>query len=201
MKKTALLLLFITLSACNSKENNEKQKRLIVETMQKDRNGTKTDLKIEFSKFDISDITVGDSISILNEGFQKKKEKQIGYAEGNVKRNQKDIEEINQKLENSKRSSTQKLTDKGLKRMKKSSLKKVKTKLEKVRNWNPAYLNRYEDRDKSEILVKKAVATFSYFNAKLNTRQERTETFVLAKDESKVLGLILKGQFIDINKN
>ncbi|MDN6316881.1 MAG: hypothetical protein L0J49_03345 [Lactococcus lactis] len=201
MKKTALLLLFITLSACNSKENNEKQKRLIVETMQKDRNGTKTDLKIEFSKFDISDITVGDSISILNEEFQKKKEKQIGYAEGNVKRNQKDIEEINQKLENSKRSSTQKLTDKGLKRMKKSSLKKAKTKLEKVRNWNPAYLNRYEDRDKSEILVKKAVATFSYFNAKLNTRQERTETFVLSKDESKVLGLILKGQFIDINKN
>lgn len=67
--------------------------------------------------------------------------------------------------------------------------------LEDAKNWKPKNLNRYEGQDGSQLLVKKAVTTFSYFNPSLQTRQERTETLVFDKDGSTVLGIIQNGKF------
>jgi aspartate oxidase len=75
-------------------------------------------------------------------------------------------------------------------------LRKTEVSLEKIQKEKAATLEKYEGLDKNELLVKKAIAKFSYFNPKLNTRQERTETFVLSKDGSEVLGRISNGKML-----
>lgn len=46
--------------------------------------------------------------------------------------------------------------------------------------------------ERKRIIVKKPITTFSYFNPKPNTKQERTETFLLSKDGLKILALVYK---------
>ncbi|PKD21812.1 hypothetical protein APR41_02195 [Salegentibacter salinarum] len=72
----------------------------------------------------------------------------------------------------------------------KNGLEKALLSLEKTQDQKAVALGKYENQDDNVVLVKKVVTTFSFCNPKLNTRQERTETFVLSKDGSKVLGVV-----------
>lgn len=73
-------------------------------------------------------------------------------------------------------------------------LEKAQLSIGKIQDQKAVALGEYENLDKNVVLVKKAETKFSFFNPKLNTRQERTETFVLSKDGSKVLGIIYTGR-------
>jgi|GEM_PF-2955083 hypothetical protein len=86
--------------------------------------------------------------------------------------------------------------NKSLIRLYENGLRKTEGSLEKTQKEKIAALEKYEGLDRNELLVKNAVAKFSYLNPKLNTRQERTETFILSKDGSEVLGRIDDGKMV-----
>lgn len=71
MRKLYFLLLFpLVWLSCSSPSNYEKA---IIDYLEIDKKGVKTDLKIEFLSMNVSNITVADSISILQKQFEAKK--------------------------------------------------------------------------------------------------------------------------------
>jgi hypothetical protein len=160
--------------------------------------GVKTDLKIKITNLEVSDITVADSIAILEEKYKKEKLSKINVAESKIAGAKKSVDEITTKIDTNDASTlnrkADKLSDETLKKILLRELNEKEENLKEVQDWQPKYLNKYTGREKNELLVKKAITTFSYFNPKLNTRQERTETFVLSKYGSEVLGILYKNK-------
>ena len=195
MKKLFYILSLILFS-CSDYSNAQEQ--LIIDYLEISSGGVKTNLKIKITNLEVSDITVADSIAILEEKYKKEKLSKINVAESRIAGAKKSIDEITTKIDTNDASTlnrkADKLSDETLKKVLQRKLKEKEENLKEVQDWQPEYLNKYTSRDESELLVKKAITTFSYFNPKLNTRQERTETFVLSKDGSKVLGIIYKGR-------
>lgn len=192
MKKSFIILL-VALTGCNTGKNTDQQKQAIINFLQEDAKEVKTDLQIEILNLEISDITVADSIAILKNRYEKEKASKIKKAEDALKRSQKTLDKQLKILE-SKTEKRDRIVDEIFEKKERKSVEANKNQLEEIRNWNPAYLNRYEGRDNSELLVKKATTTFSYFNPSLQTRQERTDTFVFSKDGKKVLGMMSRGK-------
>ena len=194
--KKLFYLSTLLLFSCST--NSNAQEALIVDYLQTSSSGVKTDLKIDISSIEVSDITVADSIAILREKYEQDKLSKTKIAEGAVTAAQKSVDELTTKIDTNDASTLQKRMDKigdeTLQRIMLRNLEEKKVELREVQEWQPEYLKKYASREESNLLVKKAIATFSYFNPKLNTRQERAETFVLSKDGSKVLGLVHKGK-------
>lgn len=73
MKKLYFLILLpLVWLSCSSPSNYEKA---IIDYLETDKKGVKTDLQIKFLFIDVSYITVADSISILQDQFEIKKAK------------------------------------------------------------------------------------------------------------------------------
>jgi hypothetical protein len=194
--KKLLYILSLILFSCS--DYSIAQEQLIIDYLETSSGGVKTDLKIRITNLEVSDITVGDSIAILEEKYEKEKLNKINFAESRIAGAEKSIDEITTKIDTNDASTLNrrmdKLSDETLKKILLRELNEKKKKLKEVQGWQPKYLNKYTGRDENELLVKKAVTILSYFNPKLNTRQERTETFVLSKDGSEVLGVVYKGK-------
>jgi len=154
----------------------------------------KTDLKIDISYIEVSDITVADSLSFIEIKFQERIAKEEESIES-FKSNIKSAKEENKTLDRSNVDNLAKISaNNSVIKLYKNGLKKALLSLEKTKDQKVVALGKYENQDENAILVKKGVTNFSFFNPKLNTRQERTETFVFSKDASKVLGIIYKGR-------
>lgn len=198
MKKT-ILILFIALSACNNQQSTDKQKKLIADFLQQDAKGVKTDLKIKVSKLDISNIHVSDSITTLKKRFKDKKAAKIKSAKSEVASSKKSLEEKQKKLKSNPQKTSKQRSDYAVNNammgLTRDGLEKAQKRLKEAKNWRPDYLKRYDASNHNKLLVKKAVTTFSFFNPKLQTRQERTETFILSKEGNQVLGMMYKGKF------
>jgi len=192
--KKILLLFLIALTACNSQQNTDAQKQAIINFLQEDAKGVKTDLKIEVSQLEITDVTVADSISILKERYQleiEKAQKSIENFQSNIDSAMKE----NESLDNSNIDNLAKISaNKSISEMYQSGLEKAQAALKEVEKQKSLSLAKYEDNDESKLLVKKAVTTFSFFNPRLQTRQERTDDFVLSKDGLEVLAIIENGK-------
>ncbi|SDS26418.1 hypothetical protein SAMN04487764_1818 [Gillisia sp. Hel1_33_143] len=193
MKKVFPFLL-ITMMACNSQQNIDAQKQAIVNFLQEDAKGVKTDLKIEVSQIEITDVTVADSISILKERYQaeiEKAQKSIDNFQSNIDSAMKE----NKSLDNSNIDNLANIAaNKSIGEMNQRGLEKAQAALKEVDKQKSISLAKYEDRDENELLVKKAETTFSFFNPRLQTRQERTDDFVMSKDGSEVVGIIENGK-------
>ncbi|WP_298527576.1 hypothetical protein [uncultured Christiangramia sp.] len=193
MKKVLPFLLF-TIMACNSQQNTDAQKEAIINFLQEDAKGVKTDLKIEVSELEITDVTVADSINFLKNKYQTeidKAQKSINNFKSNIHSTEKD----NDSLDNSNMDDLARISaNNSLIQLYRRGLEKSKAKLEEAEKQKSLSLNKYQDRDKNELLVKKAETTFSFFNPRLQTRQERTDDFVLSKDGTEVLGIIENGK-------
>jgi len=194
MKKVLPFLLF-TMMACNSQQNTDAQKKAIINFLQEDAKGVKTDLKIEVSQIEITDVIVADSISILKERYQseiEKAQKSIDNFQSNIDSAMKE----NKSLDNSNIDNLAKIAaNKSIGEMYQRGLEKAQATLKEVEKQKSISLAKYEDRDENELLVKKAETTFSFFNPRLQTRQERTDDFVLSKDGSEVLGIVENKKF------
>lgn len=174
----SICLLFITVS-CNDKDNV--YKTTVLDYLQTE-DGIKTDFKIEFQKFDLSDITVGDSIKILQEQYQMEKQKKIDSAQQVVTRFEDAIKKQEKKGDE--------LVAKTLVARYKKDLEKAKAELEQALSWQADYVNRYDNRSTSEVLAKKADTDFSFQNPKLTVRQEISAYFVLSPDGTKCYKMI-----------
>jgi hypothetical protein len=171
------------ISICVSCSTQSEYERVITEALEIT-NGTRTDLQIKYSRLEVSDVSVADSIAILQEYFEAEKEKKIRSAEKDVGRKEGSIAEQREKLEKAK-SGADKVVANVLIKQWERELIDYKERLEKAKNWKPDYLNRYDSRNISEILAQKAKATFSFFNPKLQTRQEMSALFILSPDGKK----------------
>jgi len=194
MKKVLPILLF-TIMACNSQQNTEAQKEAIINFLQEDAKGVKTDLKIEVSQLEITDVTVADSINFIKNKYQTeidKAQKSINNFQSNIHSTEKD----NDSLDNSNMNDLAKISaNNSLIQLYRRGLEKSKAKLEKAEKQKILSLAYYDDSDENGLLVKKAATTFSFFNPRLQTRQERTDDFVFSKDGFEVLGIITNGKF------
>lgn len=120
--------------------------------------GIKTDFKIEFSKFEVSDITVGDSIKILQEQYQSEKQKKIESEQKSVIRWEEAIEKQQKKGND--------LVAKTLASRYRKDLEKAKEELQKVNEWTADYIPRYDSCSQSELLPKKVETYFSFQDRK-----------------------------------
>lgn len=138
--------------------------------------GIKTDFQIEILSIDVSDITVAYSISILQKQFEAEKTKKIESI-------QSSILHLQDKIQEQKEKNNQVVTKALVSRWEKD-LEKCQFELSFAQNWNADYLNKYDSRNTSEILAKKADCRFSFFNPQLQTRQELSALFTLSADGS-----------------
>lgn len=174
-----LLLCFIP--SCSSQSEYEKLLTDFIEI----RGNVRTDFNVKFESIDISDVTVGDSIQILKDQFNKEKANLVLKQEKEVERYKKQITEIETKT-------SQDIADIVILKGYKEKLYDYESDLQKAKNWTPDYLTKYDSRALGEILVKKAICTFSVLDPKLQTRQTYKDAlFILSADGETPLRAIL----------
>lgn len=180
MRKLYFLILFpLVWFSCSSPSNYEKT---IIDYLETDKKGIKTDLQIEFLSIDVSDITVADSISILQKQFEEEKAKKIESIQNSMFR-------LQEKIQEQKGKKNQAVAKALISRWEKD-LEKLQSDLTITQDWKADYLNRYDSRNTSEILAKKADCRFSFFNPQLQTRQELSALFTLSADGSRCNNMV-----------
>lgn len=172
----ALMALFF---GCSSSQSEYEK---VITDFLETKNGVKTDLQIKYSKLDVSEISVSDSIAILQEQFEAEKAKKIQSIEQTIKLKEESIAE--------QQNSDNKLVASVLIKGWQKELAREKEDLEKAQNWKPDYLTRYDNHNPSDILSRKADVTFSYFNPQLQTRQEMSAWVILSADGKQCYRLI-----------
>ncbi|TFD91933.1 hypothetical protein E2605_19030 [Dysgonomonas capnocytophagoides] len=180
MRKLFCLILFpLVWLSCSSSSNYEK---VIIDYLETNKKGVKTDLQIEFLSIDVSDITIADSISILQKQFETEKAKKIESIQGSISRLQNKIQE--------QKGKKNQVVAKALISRWEKDLEKYQSELSIAQDWLADYLNRYNSRNTSEILAKKADCKFSFFNPQLQTRQELSALFILSADGSRCNNMV-----------
>lgn len=177
MKKSFLLLFLISL-LCSCSSPQSEQEKLITDFLETN-NGVKTDLQIKYSKFEVSNILVSDSLAILKDQFETEKTKKIASIESTISNKEKSIAE--------QRAKKNKVVANSLIKMWEDDLVKQRRYLEEAKNWKPSYLSKYDSRNESEVLVQKIDITFSYFNPKLQVKQEMSAFVLLSADGKQCL--------------
>lgn len=172
----ALMALFF---GCSSSQSEYEK---VITDFLETKNGIKTDLQIKYSKLEVSDISVADSIAILQEQFEAEKAKKTQSIEQIIKQKEASITE--------QKNSNNRVVANTLINMWERELTREKENLEKAKNWKPDYLTRYDNRPPSDLLAKKADVTFSYFNPQLQTRQEMSAWIILSADGKQCYRLI-----------
>lgn len=173
MKKLFFIIsLYLVVSACSGQS---KYQKAIVDYLETEK-GVRTDLKIKFLDFDISDITVADSILYYQEKYTIEKEKKIKDAKASVKHWQNAIDK--QKGKNTP-------VSKALISDFKEKLKTAESNLKSAQDWSPDYLSKYEGLESSKTLAKKVKSRFTFLNPRLQTRQEINAIFILSANGEK----------------
>ncbi len=170
------IVIFLSLTSCTT--SNDVYKNTVLDYLQTG-DGIKTDFKIEFQKFELSDITVADSIKILQEQYQAEKQKKIKSAQQSITHWEEAIEKQRKKGDGS--------VAKTLISRYQKDLEKAQAELEEAKQWKVDYISRYDGRSGAEVLAKKADTYFSFQNPKLtqSVRQEMGTYFVLSPDGRK----------------
>ena len=90
MRTLFIAFLILGLVSCSGTES--KYEKVIENFLETDRNGVKTDLKIEFLNITVTDIFVSDSITILQQRFENEKSKKVDLAQQSVEYWKKTLE-------------------------------------------------------------------------------------------------------------
>lgn len=182
MRKLLYLIFVLSfISACSSAQSEYEN---IIREFLETRKGVRTDLKIKFEIINVSDILVQDSINIIKEEFESEQSKRIANIEQAIERYEKRIAEHKKRNDFIGRASV--VDQKGL-------LKSEIKSLEEAKNWSPEILHKYDNRQANEVLVKKALCTFSLYNSKLQTRQTyKDAVIILSADGKTPLDIILE---------
>lgn len=149
--------------------------KAISDWIQTDKNGTWTDLKFEFIEvIETKDITVSDSVQVLRKSFEKKKEKQIkAYSTG--------LKGAERRL-----SFAQYAINKADKlKPYQDEVDKAKAELDSIQSLS--FSSIYDGREETEVLAKLMKCKYAIVPPILNTRQEKTETFLLNPAMDKCL--------------
>lgn len=178
MKKIYMLCFAsCVLFGCNSQ--NSIYEKAITDFMENNAfRGVRTDLKIKFhDNITVSDISVADSIAILQKRYEEELSRKIESAQKVVSIRENSITEQEGKGDD--------IVAKALVGRFSKDLEKAKRELEKAKSWKPDYLNLYTGRNADEIIAKKATCKLSFQDPALSARQEVDGVFILSSDGSK----------------
>jgi len=193
--KKLFYLSTLLLFSCST--NSSAQESLIIEYLETSPKGVRTDLKMNVLKLELSNVTAADSLAFLEAQFQNRIEEEKKSIQ-NFKLNIQEALKENKSLDPSNNDNLAKISaNKSIISLYEKGLEKARLALEKIQNQKVLAIEKYSSKNEDELLVKKAITKFSYLNPKMNTRQERTETFVLSKDGSEVLGRINEKKLIN----
>ena len=144
--------------------------------------GTKYDLKVKYTKFELSDIKVQDSIDILNKKYEAEKAKRIG--------NIKSIIEIEEEYIRNREKETYFDPNNSFYKRSQERLKQQQQSLENVKQWKADYLNQYDNRNPKDALAKKADIKFSYDHPLFKTRAEESGVAIMNLEGTKLIKYI-----------
>lgn len=174
MKKAniiAVLTVLLLLSACASEESV--YEKAIADYVQTDKRGTWTDLQFKVVSLETADRTVADSIQILAAAFEAEKtariadeEKKLAYWLGVISDNPKS-REVGRYNEN---------------------MAGINQRIDSLKSLtlpeNPRFLGLAPD----QVIGIVATCRYSFVMPGQDTRQERTDTFILSTDGKRVVG-------------
>ena len=169
----ALLLL---LSACSSSKNE--YEKAIADYVQTDRHGTWTDCKFQALSIEqIANITVADSLKLLQTEFEKSRDEQIASQ-------QRTLDYFNSLLKDNQSAKYAKQTvDEQLSQ----NIATAQARIDSLRNLPAVYADRFKGRNSTEVLVQKIKCNYSYILPGSDREQERVEVFIMTPDGKKVL--------------
>ena len=179
MKRTTIIAVFTALllaSACTSEQSM--YEKAIADYVQTDRHGTWTDCKFKALSIEkTADITVADSLKLLQTEFEKSRDEQIasqqrtlGYFNGLLK--------DNQSAKYAKQAMAEQLNN---------SIVTTQARIDSLRNLPAAYADRYKGCNPAEVIVVAVKCHYSYVLPGSDRQQERTEAFILSPDGKRVL--------------
>lgn len=164
MKHLLIIFIYSFFSiGCTSQTKNELQEALREKLETK--NGVRSDFKIKFSKTEIVDILVKDSIAYYQNKFSEEKKKKASNLEHQVKLYQKSVTELEEKPNPD-------IVDQMLLSDQKGLLKTSTEALQSLDNWKPEYLNLYKNLDENTVLAKLVTASFTFTNPYTKVNQE-----------------------------
>lgn len=164
-------IMFLFLFSCSLQASN--YEKAIIDFLQT-RNGVTTDLKISFISLDVSDIKAIDSLNILIPKYIKEKNKKIEKVQETVNFWLSRPENKNEVINN--------------KRL--TSLTKAKERLAEAKVWKPDCIKKYELMQPDKVIAKKADCKLSFYNPRLQTRQELKAIFILSPDGKQCIKMI-----------
>lgn len=185
MKKIYLLIMLSLLSCVSSCSTQSEYEKTILDYLE-NRNSIHTDLKIKILSFEYSNITVQDSIEIIKTNFEKEKTKRIVDLKATIKRYEERIAEHRSRND---------IVGQAAAKDQERLLEMEKASLYKAEKWNPDILYRYDNTAVDEILAKKILCSFSFYNPKIQIRQTyKNAIFILSPDGNKVLDATLNNK-------
>lgn len=172
MKKlNFLLIVLICLTSCSTD-----CEKAVSDWIQTDQSGTWTDLKFKLIEVvETKNVTVSDSIQILQDRFDKKQSKNIAMYNNKLERLTGRVTSMN------KNPFVPAATVESYRK----TLKETETALDSIKS--VTFKSIYDNREKVEILAVLITCKYSIVPPVLNTRQEKTETFLLSPDLKKCL--------------
>lgn len=171
-KLTIILGIVLCLSSCAS----QSYEKAIADWIQTDADGTWTDLKFELMEvIGTKDITVSDSIQILKEKFKKKQAKNVTIYTQKINREKNSIALLEKSPYISKETIERH----------RGTLRKTENTLDSL--INTSFQSVYDNREKTDILVRLLKCRYTIFLPMLKTKQEKIETFMLTPDMTKCL--------------
>lgn len=159
---------FCLVFGCGSRSTSEKA---IADFVQTDKQGVWTDLQFEVIEMgEPVMITVGDSIRILKETFEKKREEELDFANTHVERYS---------------NSLQKEGFSAMREFYQNRVDKYQKMADSLSRLKPVLPASYADTDPQKVLAQEVTCKYSIMAPFIKARQEITETFVLNADGSK----------------
>lgn len=159
---------FCLVFGCGSRSTSEKA---IADFVQTDKQGVWTDLQFEVIEMgEPVMITVGDSIRILKDAFEKKRRKDLDFANTHVERYS---------------SSLQKEGFSAMRKFYQNRVDKYQKMADSLSRLKPVLPVSYADADPEKVLAQEVTCKFSIMAPFIKARQEITETFILNADGSK----------------
>ncbi|KAA6314963.1 hypothetical protein EZS27_034504 [termite gut metagenome] len=180
MKKVSIIaaLTVLLLSPASTSKQSVYEKA-IADYVQTDRHGTFTDLKFKALSIEkIADITIADSLKLLQVEFEELRDEQIASQ-------QRTLDYFNGLLtDNQSAKYAKQAVDDQLNR----SIAATQTRIDSLHNLPAAYSDLYKDRSLTEVVSVVVKCRYSYTMPGNGAAKERTDNFILLPDGKKVLG-------------
>ncbi len=172
----AVFTAFLLASACTSEQSV--YEKAISDYVQTDRHGTWMDCKFKTLSIEkMAEITVADSLKLLQTEFEKSRDEQIASQ-------QRTLDYFNGLLkDNQSAKYAKQAVDDELNQ----SIATTQARIDSLRNLPAAYTDRFKGRNPTDILAIEIKCHYSYILPGSDRQQERTEVLILTADGKKVI--------------